>query len=323
MITTISSSEIKSLITMPEAIELMKPAFRQLSDKTAVVPIRINMDMKKVNAQSLIMPVYLPDSDFYAVKIVSLNYDNPKKKLPFIHAILHLFDAKTGQPLAMMDAEELTAIRTGASSGLATDYLAMKNASVLALFGAGVQGRKQIDAILAVRPITTVFIFDIDLEKATQYAKRVQSETGVQSIASSDQRLLAKADIICTATTSSRAVFTDRYLKKSVHINGIGAYHPGLIEIPAETISRANVFVDQRESCLQEAGDLIYARNNSLFNNTDVIAELGEIESLSDYKKFRNQLTIFKSVGNAVQDLALAAKIYGKYLSKRGKGTQR
>jgi len=306
----ISDEQVKILLPMNEAIELMKNAFVQITNKTVTIPERVNLDMPEVNADSLIMPVYSAKEKKYGVKIVSLNRDNQSKNLPFIHAIMILFDAENGKPLALLDAENLTAIRTGAASGLATKLLSNPKASVSAIFGAGIQARYQLRAMCEVRNIKEVLLFDNVRSKAEAFKDEMKDELGLNIEICSDQDKLKDAHIICTATTSTIPVFDDKYISLDSHINAIGSYHPDKREIPSATVARSNVFVDSRETCLKEAGDLIIPKNEGMEFG---VTEIGEF--LQDEKSGRSaekDITFFKSVGNAAQDLICAIHIFKK-----------
>ena len=169
--------EVKKLLTVSEAIELIKKAFIQITNKSVKIPQRIILEMPEVNADSLTMPVYSADEKKYGVKIVSLNRDNPTKNLPFIHALMILIDSEYGKPLAILDAENLTAIRTGAASGLATKLFSNPYASVAAIFGAGVQAKYQLKAICEVRKIKKVYLFEKDQSKAKSFI--IATESGM------------------------------------------------------------------------------------------------------------------------------------------------
>jgi len=306
----ISNEQVKKLLPMNEAIELMKNAFVQITNKTVTIPQRLNLDMPEVNADSLIMPVYSADEKKYGVKIVSLNQDNPSKDLPFIHALMILFDAENGKPLALIDAEHLTAIRTGAASGLATQLLSNTNSSVAAIFGAGIQAKYQLRAICEVRNINKVLLFDNDQSKAQSFKDEMENELGINIEICSDQNVLKDAQIICTATTSSVPIFDDKYLSEDTHINAIGSYQPGKREIPSATIARSKIFVDSREDCLKEAGDLIIPKNEGMEFGVTEIGEILQIEKSGISSK--EEITFFKSVGNAAQDLICAIHIFEK-----------
>jgi ornithine cyclodeaminase/alanine dehydrogenase-like protein (mu-crystallin family) len=307
----ISEDEVKKLLPLSEAIELMKKAFVQITNKTVTIPQRINLDMPEVSADSLIMPVYSSDDTNHGVKIVSLNRDNPAKDLPFIHALMILFDSVNGKPLAILDAENLTAIRTGAASGLATKLLSVPDASTVAIFGAGVQAKHQLKAICEVREIKKVYLFENAQSKAELYKDEMESKLGITIQISDNQNVLKDVQIVCTATTSSVPVFDDKYISGGTHINAIGSYLPLKREIPTETVKRSSVFVDSKEASLKEAGDLIIPIEEG--NDINLI-EIGEVlQNKKPGSSSEKELTLFKSVGNAAQDLICAIHIFNKF----------
>ncbi len=306
----ISDEQVKKLLPMNEAIELMKNAFVQITNNTVTIPQRINLDMHEVNADSLIMPVYSAEEKKYAVKIVSLNLDNPAINLPFIHAIMILFDSENGKLLAILDAENLTAIRTGAASGLATKLLSNTNSSVSAIFGAGIQARYQLRAVCEVRNIKKVLLYDNNRSKAESFKNEMKDELGLNIEICVDQEKLKDAHIICTATTSPLPVFDDNLISDGTHINAIGSYQPDKREIPSATVSRSNIFVDSREACLKEAGDLIIPKNEGIVLE---VIEIGEVlQNKKSVRSSEEEITFFKSVGNAAQDLICAIHIFEK-----------
>jgi len=306
----ISDEQIKKLLPMNEAIELMKNAFVQITNKSVSIPQRLNIDMPEVNADSLIMPVFSAAEKKYGVKIVSMNRDNPSKNLPFIHAVMILLDAENGKPLALLDAENLTAVRTGAASALATKILSNNNSSIAAVFGAGIQARYQLRAICEVRNIKDVLLFDNDQSRAQSFKDEMELKLGLNIEICSDQNLLKDAQIICTATTSSVPVFEDKYITEGTHVNAIGSYQPNKREIPSETVARSKIFVDSREACLQEAGDLIIPKNEGIEFE---VTEMGELLLNKESGRLtKEEITFFKSVGNAAQDLTSAIHIFKK-----------
>jgi ornithine cyclodeaminase/alanine dehydrogenase-like protein (mu-crystallin family) len=307
----ITEELVRKLLPINEAISLMQTAFIQISNSTVTIPQRINVDMPEVNADSLVMPVYSADEKKFGVKIVSLNQDNPLNNLPFIHALMVLFDAKTGKPLAILNAENLTAIRTGAASGLATKLFSDMNSSVAAIFGAGIQAKYQLRSILEAREIKKVYLFDKNEDKAKSFKDELSSEYDIDIHITNDQNKLKEAQIISTATTSSEPVFDDKYISDDMHINAIGSYQPNKREIPAETVKRAKIFVDSKEACLKEAGDLIIPLSQGNKFSVNEIGEIFENEKLA--ADSQEHLTIFKSVGNAAQDLICAIHIFNKY----------
>jgi ornithine cyclodeaminase/alanine dehydrogenase-like protein (mu-crystallin family) len=307
----ISDEQVKKLLPMSEANDLMKKAFTQITKKTITIPQRINLEMPEVNSDSLIMPVYSGDEKKYGVKIVSLNRDNPSKNLPFIHALMILIDSENGKPIAILDAENLTAIRTGAASGLATKIFSNPDASIAAIFGAGVQAKFQLKAICEVRKIKIVYLFEQNKSKAESFKDEMESELGITIQICDHQNSLNNAQIICTATTSTNPVFDDKYIGDGTHINAIGSYHALKREIPTETVIRSRIFVDSKEACLKEAGDLIIPMERG---NEISLTEIGEVlQQQKPWSSLGKGLTLFKSVGNAAQDLICAIHIFNKY----------
>jgi ornithine cyclodeaminase/alanine dehydrogenase-like protein (mu-crystallin family) len=308
----VTDEEIKRSLAMPDAIRAVKKAFIELSSGRAVVPPRTRLEIPGFRTTALVMSAYLPQSKRLGLKLISLCEDNPAKGLPVAQAIAIIMDAESGTPLAVMEAAYLTAVRTGAASGAATDVLARRDARVAAIFGAGVQGRTQLQAISAVRPIRKAFIFDINPSAAANYAMEMGKKLSLDVEPAASPQALREADIISTATTSIMPIFLDRDLKPGVHINAIGSYKPHIREIPGETVMRAKVYVDQRQACLEEAGDLIIPLREGLIDEGHIRAEIGEV--LAGLKPGRisgDDITLFKSVGNAAQDLAIACLVLG------------
>jgi len=322
----ISQSEISHLVSMAQAIEIVKQAFAQLATGDADVPVRSQLEVAQHNGITLFMPAYLRQTDQLGIKIVSVFPNNRDAGIPTIHALVTVVDAETGRPAAVMDGTYLTALRTGAASGAATDILARRDASVAAIFGAGVQGRTQLEAICEVRDIARVLVFDVNHEAAEALVAEMRTRAGrlppdIASAASAADAV-RDADIICTTTTSREPVFDDSDLKPGVHINAVGAFTPDTQEIPEGTIQRARLFVDSREACWAEAGDLIIPRNKGLISEADIVAELGELVSgTREGRASDNEITFFKSVGNAVQDVAVAGKVLEEAL-RQGLGTE-
>jgi ornithine cyclodeaminase/alanine dehydrogenase-like protein (mu-crystallin family) len=217
-------------------------------------------------------------------------------------------DAEYGTPLAIMSGEVLTAIRTGAACGAATDALARRDASRVAIFGSGNQAATQLEAMCTVRAIRTAAVFDTDRKRADAFAARMSAELKIAvGVAETPRAALADADIVCTATTSNTAVFDDADLAPGTHINAIGVYKPWKREIPGATVARARVVVDSIPAAWDEAGDLILAREEGLIVGSHVYAELGEIlDGRMPGREQEDQITLFKSVGIANQDLSAA-----------------
>jgi ornithine cyclodeaminase len=302
--------DVERAVSMGKAIDAVKDAFAQLSAGQATVPLRTQLPVPGHNGIALFMPAYLQATDELAVKLVSVFPDNAERQLPTIHALVAVLDAATGQPVAVMDGTYLTALRTGAASGAATELLARTDARRVAIFGAGTQGRTQLQAVCAVRQVAHVWVYDSVRTRAEQYVLEMRGRGGIprkMRVAESPAQAVADADVICTATTSTTPVFPDSALKAGVHINAIGAYTPEMQEVDEATVARARIVVDSRQACLAEAGDLIIPLQKGLISEDDIHAELGEIVwGARPGREATDQVTLFKTVGNAVQDVAVS-----------------
>jgi len=297
---------------MHEAIEAMKRAYASLSEGTAVVPLRTRLPIPDSEALSLFMPAFVNSQEekALAIKVVSLFPGNPPRGLAYIQAAVLVFDPDTGRAIALLEGSSLTAIRTGAAGGAAIDLLARKDSKIVAVFGAGAQGRTQLEAACTARHIETAYIVDGNVDKAQAFASEMKNKT-IQDIrvAETSKEAVENADILCTATTSTKPVFNDSDLKAGTHISAVGSYTPDMQEVPAETLMRAKIFVDSRSAALEEAGDLIQPIRAGLFDESHICGELGEIVSgRLDGRQSQEEITYFKSVGIAVQD-AMAAQV--------------
>ncbi len=303
--------DIRRALPMKDAIETMKEAFRELSAGQVKMPTRAHIDISACDGTALFMPSYADYFGKICVKVVNVFNANPKRGLPSIQGVVCLLDGETGSPLAILNGTFLTALRTGAASGAATDLLARSDADTAAVIGAGVQGRMQLEAMCAVRSIKKVWIYDIAKEVAAQFAKKMSVALATEIVvAESSRDALQCADIVCTATVSSTPVFADAEIAPGVHINAVGSYKPDVQEIPEKTVLRSLLVVDHRESALQEAGDLLIPIRSGYMQETHIHAELGEIIAGEVVGRTSDQdVTLFKSVGIAVQDLAAATRV--------------
>src|SRR5215204_2693418 len=207
----LNADEVRQALPMDQAIEAMQEAFAALSNGTAVVPLRTHLPISNHSALSLFMPVYMQTdtTEALAVKVVSLFPKNPSRQLAYIQAAVLVLESDTGRAIALLEGSALTAIRTGAGSGAAIDMLARKASKVIAIFGAGVQGRTQLEAACSVRNIETVFIFNSTPDKARKFAEEMAGLNSIPSdirVAKTTREAVENADIICTATTSSKPV---------------------------------------------------------------------------------------------------------------------
>jgi ornithine cyclodeaminase len=305
----LTAEDVRRALPMATAVAGMKKAYQQFSSGEADVPLRSRLEAQ--DGVTLVMPAFLHRTGEMAVKIVSVFSGNAARGLPTIHALVVAVDNQTGAPVALLEGAALTAIRTGAASGAATDTLARPESRILAVFGSGAQARTQIEAVCTVRPIERVRIFSLDPPGAQRLADSCARQTPIPSdvkVASSPAEALDGADVVCTATTSSRPVFEDASLLPGAHINAIGSFTPTMQEIDPATVARALLVVDSRQAALAETGDLILPIQDGILSPDVIYAELGEIlEGNVAGRTDPSQITLFKSVGLAVQD-AVAAR---------------
>jgi ornithine cyclodeaminase/alanine dehydrogenase-like protein (mu-crystallin family) len=309
---------------MRETIEAMKRAYAALSSGQANIPLRTSLSIPSQNAMALVMPAFVPDGAgteaVLAVKVATIFPNNIAARLPLIHAAVLVLNVATGQVLALLEGGTLTAIRTGAGSGAAADLLARADSRTVALFGAGVQARTQLEAVCAVRDIQKVWVYASSPEQITAFIAEMRARVQATLLpAGSPRQALAEADIVCAATTATTPLFEDADLRPGTHITGVGSYTPGMIEIPPETVARARVVVDSRAACQVEAGEIIRAVEMGLFD-WGKAAEIGEIVlGTQTGRTSLKDITFFKSVGVAVQD-AVAAQLALTNAEKSGLG---
>jgi ornithine cyclodeaminase len=310
----LTAEQVRKALPMREAIEAVKRGYAALSDGHAEVPLRARLPITPHDALSLFMPAFVQgiDGEALAVKVVSLFPGNPARGLAYIQAAVLVLDPQTGTAVALLEGSSLTAIRTGAASGAAIDLLSRPESRIAAIFGAGAQGRTQLEAACAVRKIEIAWIYDADSSRASRLATEMAGTGAIPQdlrVATNPRQAVAEADIICTATTSLTPVFSDSDLMAGAHISAVGSYTPEMQEIPPETVKRARIIVDSRSAALAETGDLIQPIRLGLIAEHDIHAELGEVVlGRRPGRQTPQEITFFKSVGVAVQD-AVAAQL--------------
>ncbi len=306
----LSHADVRRALPMADAIEAAQAAFLQLSEGRVTMPARSSVEIPEANGVVLIMPCYAAGTHHVSLKLLTQFADNGRLGLPLIQAVVLLADAVNGRLLAFMDGSAITALRTGAASGVATRLLAQPGADTAAIFGAGVQARTQLEAVCTVRQIKLVRVFDCRRAAAETFAEDMSARLGIPVlVASNAAEALAGAQVVCAATTATTPVFEDQDLAAGVHINAVGSWRPQTAEIPPETVCRARVFVDHRAAALEEAGDLLMPLREGRITAEHVRTELGEvIANRAAGRRTMNEVTLFKSVGLAGQDLFAAAR---------------
>lgn len=294
----VSSSDIAELLPMGDAIDALQDAFA--SGHLGDAPQRTHVDVP--DGTLLLMPA--SGDGGVGVKLVTLNPSNPDKGLPFIHGVYVLFSAGSLEPEVIVDGGAMTGLRTAAVSGLATRHLARADATRLVLFGAGTQGHAHLDAMLAVRSVTHVTVVSRSAGPAEELASRardlgLEAEVGAPSSVSD-------ADIVCTCTTSPVPVFDGSLLPDGCHVNAVGAYTTDTRELDDITMRRAKIVVEDRDAALAEAGDVVIPLESGAIDADRIVADLSEVVTGAAVRTSDADITVFKSVGVAFEDLAVA-----------------
>lgn len=307
----LSAQDIRQLVPMRQAIDLVKSAFAELSAGSAEVPLRSSIGFPERDGVTLLMPAAVPSIQAAGVKIVSVFPGNPALGKVTTSALMVVTSVETGEALAVLDGTFLTALRTGAASGAATELLAREESHVLTVFGAGAQGLTQAWAVATVRPIERIYVCDLSEAARNSFAERLSRydpDLATKVVPSADSaRAVRNADVICAATTSRQAVFEASDVKPGTHINAIGAFTPDMQEVPIDTVATARLVVDSVEAVMAEAGDLLKAIDAGRLKREDVSLELGHlVADPSKGTRSPDEVTFFKAVGVAVQDVVVA-----------------
>mgnify|MGYP001358286178 CR=1 FL=1 len=313
----INAEQQKNLSNMKEIIDSVALSLKEYSAGNTETPIRIALSAEKGN--TLVMPSLAESLGSLGVKITTVYPENPKNGKKTINGIVLLLDVKTGEPLAILDGAYLTMVRTGALSGVATQYLARKDSTSLSIIGTGVQAEGLCDAVMAVRDIKQIKLYNRSFAKAENFSKQITNKYPHVDVSIHDNpsEAVKNSDIIVTATSSKTPVLpNDIKLKKGVHINGVGSFRPNMQEIPTEIISTASkVVVEAKDAALEETGDLQIPIKIGKFREDDIYGELGNIISGKlPGRENDEEMTVFKSVGIATADAVVANYIYERAL---------
>ena len=319
----LTMNDVIKVLEMPDCIDVVEKAFVELASGTAVLPLRI--PITPPGGLSLYMPAYLKELGALACKVVTVYKDNPTKhNLPTVIGKVLLQDPATGDVICIMDGGYLTAVRTGAASGVATKYLARKDVGqTVGIFGAGVQAKMQLWAVATVRKLKKAYIYDISDDAVKRFIAEMSPKLNleIEKIDSPDD-MLAKSDIICTATSSETPIFDGEKVKPGTHINGIGSHTPNARELDTAIVKKSKIIADSYEACLKEAGDIMIPIEEGAIDKSHMFADLGEIVTGKKPARENNdEITLFKSNGLAIQDVATAKLVYDK-AKAAGVGTE-
>jgi ornithine cyclodeaminase/alanine dehydrogenase-like protein (mu-crystallin family) len=300
-------------VPIGDMVDAVEAAFRDVAAGNDRSPLRTHVPLE--HGDLLLMPGVRAGASGTSVKLVTVTPGNASRGLPTVQAVITWFDGMTGEPMALLDGPAVTAMRTGAASGAATRLLARPDASTLTVIGAGAQAEWQVRSVLAVRPIQRVLVCSRSDASRAALAKRIGAGSGLEVRPEPDvEAAVRAADVVCCATTSDEPVFDAEWLRPGTHVNGIGAYRLGMIEMPPELFGVATtVAVDSRQAAMAEAGDLVAAIERELVAEAAVV-EIGTIGREWAETRDPQAITAFKSVGLAIQDVAAAELIVARLL---------
>ena len=309
----LDADAIRGAVSIGELVDAVEEAYRDVVAGRDRSPLRTHVPLD--SGDLLLMPGVRTGGAGASVKLVTVMPGNAERGLPTVQAVVAWFDAATGEPLALLDGPTVTAMRTGAASGVATRLLARRDARNLVVIGAGAQAEWQVRAVLAERPIERVAVCTRSPGTREAFAARMREVTGLDVTPSADvETALGSADVVCCATTASEPVFDAGWLRPGTHVNGIGAFRLGMVELPPELFAAAAlVAVDSRAAALGEAGDVVAAIERGLLAEPDLV-EIGSVERSWVASRDPRAITAFKSVGLAIQDVAAAELIVGRLL---------
>lgn len=302
-----------------ELSKALEKAHVEFSTGKAVMPVRLVVPVPEIKGRITSMPAYLSEDKALGMKVVTYFPENPRQGLPIILATVFLFSTESGKLLAVMDGTYITAIRTACISAVATRALANPETPVLGVLGAGVQARAQIRTLCAMRKIEEIKVYDV-LEKSVRSLKEeLEPDVRIKIKAvKTPEQAVRDVDLLVTVTTAKEPIVRADWLKPGVHINAIGSHRPDLREIDGVTMRRAKVVVDSREAVMAECGDVLLAIKEGAITEDHIHAEIGEV--LAGKKTGRTsagEITLYKAVGIAIQDVATAKLAYQKAVEKK------
>ena len=310
----INQSEVRRLLPMAECISVMADALKALARGEAILPLRPVLWLPEKYGALGMMPSYLGDIKTMGLKVVSVFPHNHGTEYDSHQGAVLVFETIHGQLLSIMDSSSITAIRTGAVSGVATKLLAREDAKTLTILGSGVQARSHLAAMLQVRKIERVSVWSRNAEHAGEFAERALQRYGIRTEAAPTvQAAVEEADIICTTTAATEPILKGEWIAPGTHINAVGSSVPFTRELDTAAIVKARLFVDRRESTINEAGDFLFAKKEGALSDDHIRGEIGELLLGSGVGRAApDEITVFKSLGLAIEDLAAANYVYKK-----------
>jgi ornithine cyclodeaminase/alanine dehydrogenase-like protein (mu-crystallin family) len=317
----LDQNDVISLLDMPACIESMRSAFESAASGTVQSPQRTVIRMEDRSGFFGSMPIYAPEYGS-AAKVMTIYPANHDVGLASHQGFITLFEAEHGEPVALIEAGSITELRTAAVSGLATDLLANRGESTLCILGSGVQARSHVKAISCVREVSRIQIWSRTPAHSQAFGEWAQEETGMNVVVSDSVELaLSDANVVCTVTAAREPIVARPWLAEGCHVNAVGSFTPNARELDSETIASSRLFVDSRDSALTESGDIVIPLAEGAIDVSHIVAELGDlVTGQSEGRESEREVTVFKSLGLAIEDLVAAKALYDRAV-KDGRGT--
>ena len=313
----LSQNDVVSLLTIPDVIQAVESGFKACASGDFNVPVRLPVDVPDREAVVLFMPAYLPQTGTLGAKIVSVFPGNSDRKLPVIMGVYLVHDADSGQLLAIMDATYITGIRTAAASAVATKHLARRDAGVLGVLGAGVQARFHVHAISTILDIQEIVVYNRSWENGTKFVEMLREKYPRVHQVQTAEACVQQSGVIATCTRTSTPLFEKTAIQPGTHINAVGAYTPDMRELSTDTICGSKIVVDTYEGAMTEAGDLLIPIKQGHFSQEEIYADLCEVITQSAKgRASEEEITVFKSVGFAMEDAVTARLAYERALER-------
>lgn len=314
----LNQAEVTDLLPMDACIEAVAESFLAHARNDVVQPLRPAITLPDDGGILAMMPGYVGPLDAAGVKVITIFYSNHGTRHDSHQGVVMLFDTTDGRPLVIADASSITAIRTAAASGVATRLLSNETSSTLTIIGSGTQARTHVEAMLAVRPIQSIRVWGRNHATAARFADWAQATFDVPTRSTADIRdALGGSDIVCTTTSSSDPLVPADMLEPGMHVNAVGSSVPFARELDAGAVRRCRLYVDSRESAINESGDLILAIREGAVDEGHIVAELGEVlNGQQPGRGSADEITLFDSLGLAIQDIAAAHLIHDRAITE-------
>lgn len=314
MAVLLSKTDVINVLDMKTTMNIVEKSFAELYEGSAIMPQRTPIPVPDHSGVALFMPAYMKKLGAIGAKIVTVYKDNmPKYNLPTVLGTIAILDEKTGNAEAIMDGGFITAMRTGAVSGIATKYMANKDAITAAIIGSGVQAKTQVWATVEAHDFKEYLVFSLDpVEQIEQFCEEMNYKHKIPfKPAKSAEEAVRNADVLTLATSAKDPIIKAEWLKPGCHINGIGSHAPAMRELDEETILKSRIIADLKEACLAEAGDFLIPKNEGKFKDEMIVGDLGGVVTGSvKGRTSHDEITLFKSVGLAIQDISTALAVY-------------